>query len=173
MKQTTKLLCLVLVLCVSLGFAACKKDAAAQTPALPTDTASIYYLSGVSYGEHVYTTDQLLISDPTECYIFFDLDGYGVLCIDTFETYFQYAGGQLWEELDPETKTNYMVQGDSLTLEKDGYKMVFTKGELPEWALPDGTVDEVPEDVVDEVPEDVVEDVTEETPAQTAEAAAD
>lgn len=160
MKHFVKILCLALVLCVSLGFAACKKDADAQNPVtntLPTDTATIYYLSGCSYGETVYTTDQLLISDPAQTYIYFDVDGYGILSIDSFETYFQYADGQLWDEIDPDTKVNYSIQGDALTLEQEGYKMVFTRGELPEWAQPQE--EETGEEYTEELPAEDLENV--------------
>lgn len=156
MKRSLKLiLCLVLVLCALLSFGACKKNNAdPASTALPADTASIYYLSGVSYGETVYTTDQLLISDPTLTYIFFDTDGYGILSVDSFETYFQYADGQLWDELDSDTKVNYSINGNSLTLEQNGYKMVFTRGELPDWAIEE---EETQEDLLeDELTEDVI-----------------
>ena len=148
MKKTTKLLCALLVVCVLLAFGACKKNQPATTTQLPTDTATIYYLSGVRYGETVYTLDQLQISDPSQCYIFFDLDGMGILCIDGWETFFEYENGQLWDEIDPDTKVNYSITGDALTLEQDGYKMVFTQGELPEWAQPqeDETQEELPEE---------------------------
>lgn len=147
-------MCLALVLCALLSFGACKKNAASQIPAttVPANTASIYYLSGVSYGQEVYPTDQLLISDPADTYIYFDGNGFGILCIDTFEEYFEYADGQLWYELDPDTKVNYSLSGNALTLEQDGYKIVFTKGELPEWAiqeediLEDETQEELPEE---------------------------
>ena len=159
MKHSAKrLMCIALVLCALLSFGACKKNAAPQVPAaVPANTASIYYLSGVSYGEEVYTADQLLISDPAETYIFFDGNGFGILCIDTFEEYFEYADGQLWYELDPETKVNYSVSGNALTLEQDGYKIVFTKGELPEWAIQE-------EDTQEELPEEELP--TEELPAE-------
>lgn len=146
MKKLAKLLCVVLVLCMALAFGSCKKNPApADATVLPTETASIYYLSGVSYNETVYGVNQMQISDPSQCYIFFDLDGSGILCIDSWETYFEYEDGQLWEVLDPTTLVNYTIQGDALTLEQDGYKMVFTRGELPEWALPqESNQEEIP-----------------------------
>ena len=153
MKKNAKLLCALLALCLLLAFAACKKNQPATTE-LPKDTATIYYLSGVSYSETVYTLDQLQIADPAQCYIFFDLGGTGSLCIDGWETFFEYENGQLWDEIDPETKVNYSVSGDALTLEQDGYKMVFTQGELPEWAQPqEEEVEMLPEETpVEEVP---------------------
>ena len=153
MKKTAKLLCALLALCLLLAFAACKKNQPATTE-LPKDTATIYYLSGVSYSETVYTLDQLQIADPAQCYIFFDLGGTGILCIDGWETFFEYEHGQLWDEIDPETKVNYSVSGDALTLEQDGYKMVFTQGELPEWAQPqEEEVEMLPDETpVEEVP---------------------
>ena len=151
MKKITKILCLALALCLAFALGACKKDPAPTTE-LPKDTAVIYYLSGVVYGEDVYGLDQMQISEPSECYIYFEPNGFGILCIDTWETYFEYADGQLWDEIDPSTKVNYSILGDALTLEQDGYKMVFTQGELPEWAQPqeEEVVDEIPDDLVNE-----------------------
>jgi len=163
MKHSVKmLLCLLLCVCTLACFAACKDETATAPTtanALPTDTASIYYLSGVKYGEEkVWTLDQLDIVDPEMCYIYFAPEGTGELHIELYDSYFQYADGQLWDELDPETKVNYIVEGDALTLEQNGYKLVFTRGELPEWALPQE--EEILEE--DMIPE-------EETPAEAPE----
>ena len=149
MKKIAKILCLVLALSLALALGACKKDPVPSTE-LPKDTATIYYLSGVVYGETVYGLEQMQISDPTQCYVFFDIYGTGILCVDGWETYFEYADGQLWDEIDPDTKVNYSILGDALTLEQDGYKMVFTRGELPEWAQPqeEEEVAQVPGDAI-------------------------
>ena len=161
MKHSVKmLLCLVLCICTLACFAACKKKNAPAAPAtstnLPTDTASIYYLTGVKYGEEkVWTMDQLDIADPEQCYIYFSRDGTGEMHIELYDSYFQYADGQLWDDLDPDTKVNYVIESDCLTLEQDGYKLVFTRGELPEWAQPQEE-EEIIEDVIPE----------EETPAE-------
>ena len=92
--------------------------------------------------------------------MYFETDGTGVMNIDGWETYFTYADGQLWEELTPDVKVNYIVEGDALTLEQEGYKLVFTRGELPEWAQPQE--EEPPaEDIAPEEFEEPVEESTE------------
>ena len=78
MKKIAKILCLVLALSLALALGACKKDPVPSTE-LPKDTATIYYLSGVVYGETVYGLEQMQISDPTQCYVFFDIYGTGKL----------------------------------------------------------------------------------------------
>lgn len=164
MKHSVKtLLCLVLCICTLACFAACKNKATTPTGAtsLPTDTDTIYYLSGVKYGEErVWNLEELEIADPEMCYIYFATDGTGVMNIDGWETYFTYADGQLWDELTPDVKVNYIVEGDALTLEQEGYKLVFTRGELPEWAQPQE--EEPPaEDIAPEEFEEPVEENTE------------
>lgn len=170
MKRTAKLIvCMLLVLCTLLTFAACKKKGKNDQAAQSEPTASIYYLAGATYGDTTYTLDQLWIDDPAQNYIFFDVDNTGFMCLDYAEYYFEYADGQLWHELEPDTKINYILTGDALTLEQDGYKLVFTKGELPDWAIADES-DEVTQENVEETPEEETpeeETPEEETPAPT------
>ena len=147
MKKIAKLLCMVMALCLVFCLSACG-DKAEDSNDVSTSTATIYYLSGCRYDQEVYTLDQLEIGDPEMCYIYFATDGTGILCIDGWETFFEYADGQLWDEIDPDTKCNYTVEGDALTLEQDGYVLVFTQGELPEWAQ---SQEEYQEEVSEEV----------------------
>ena len=165
MKKIAKiLLCLVLVLCTLACFAACKKkNAATAATEIPTDAAVCYYLAGAKYGdEKVWPLSDLQIYDPQECYIYFDPSGTGLLCIDGWDvTYFEYADGQLWDEMDPDSKTNYIVEGDALTLEQDGYKLVFTKGEIPERFIAQEETEEVPNEGVVEEPAEESGDIVE------------
>ena len=143
-------LCLMLVLCTLVAFSACKKkgDAAATTaPAaaeLPENAISCFYLSGAKYGdEKVWPLEDLEIDNPDRCFIIFYPEGYGLLMLDDWtEFYFEYADGQLWEEWDPESPLTYTITGDTLTLDQDGYQLVFTKGEVPEDMIPEEATDE-------------------------------
>lgn len=147
MRKFAKFLCIAMALCLVFCLSACN-DKEEGGNDVSTSTATIYYLSGCRYDQEVYTLDQLEIGDPAQCYIYFATDGTGILCIDGWETYFEYADGQLWEEIDPDTKCNYTVSGDSLTLEQDGYVLVFTQGELPEWAQPQEDYQETVEEEI-------------------------
>ncbi len=169
MKKYAKLICFVLVLSTLLAFSACKKNAPAPAAnTLPTDTAAIYYLTGAKWGENeVRTLEELDIADPAECYIFFDLGGVGILCIDGWETFFEYADGQLWEDITPDTKINYIIEGDSLTLEQDGYCLVFTRGDLPEWAQSQDDQEELPQEEAGAESEVVPTEAPAETAAPT------
>ncbi len=134
MKKIAKSFCIVMALCLVFCLGACDNSSDESSNNVSASTATIYYLSGCRYDQEVYTLDQLEISDPSMSYIYFEPNGTGILCIDGWETFFSYADGQLWDDIDPNTKCNYTVSGDSLTLEQDGYTLVFTQGELPEWA---------------------------------------
>lgn len=156
-------LCLILVLCSLLSFSACKKKNATATTApataatnVPTNSITCFYLSGAKYGdEKVWPLADLEIDNPERSFIIFYPEGYGFLLLDDWQEYaFEYADGKLWEDWNPEVTLNYTISGDALTLEQDGYKLIFTRGDVPEDMIP--TEEEVIDDT--ETSEEIVED---------------
>lgn len=159
MRNTAKLLCLALALCIALTFGACNKETAAPatTTQLPKDTASIFYLSGARYGEVTYPLSDLDISEDMyqEYYIYFLPDGTGELVISGISyNSFTYADGKLTETIT-EATADYTITGDSLSLMQDGVTLVFTRGEAPEW-LQELVAE--PQDMVEEAPESLTEE---------------
>ena len=70
---------------------------------------------------------QALAGTSVEMYIELNDDGTGVMCMDGETTEMCYGDGMIWPVNDADDKVPFTVDGDTLTLEQDGMKMVFEK----------------------------------------------
>ena len=68
-----------------------------------------------------------LTGQEMDMYLELNSDGTGVMKMDGETTEMVYDDSQIWPASDPDDKVAYTVDGDTLTIEQDGVKMVFKK----------------------------------------------
>ena len=67
------------------------------------------------------------LGSEVEMYIELEKDGTGTMASEGEVIAMGWADGEIWPAEDPEDKVAFTVDGDTLTLEQDGMKMVFKR----------------------------------------------
>lgn len=118
MKKTVKAaFCLSLVAILMVSLVACG------------GVAGRYNLVSMEMGETKLDIESLkaMAGTDVEMYIELNDDGTGVMNMDGETTQMAYADGKIWPVNEADDKVPFTVNGDTLTLEQDGIKMVFKK----------------------------------------------
>jgi len=118
-KSVSIILCLVMVLGLACTLAACGDGS----------VAGRYDMVSMEMGGTVIDIDTLeaMSGSKVEMYIQLNEDGTGVLCSMGETVDMEWADGQMWPVDDPDDKVAFEVDGDTLTMEQEGAKMVFEK----------------------------------------------
>ena len=111
MKRT---LCLLLILVLTLS--ACSVGGTYKFVRLETET-------------EVYDVDAVkaLGQDPDSCYVSLWADGTGVLSIFGQSVDIEWEDGKLWPGGRPEDALSYQLEGNTISMEYEGEKLVFSK----------------------------------------------
>ena len=118
MKKSVKtILCLVLVIGIVCTLAACG------------GVAGRYELASMAMGDQEMDIAALkaLAGTDVEMYIELKDDGTAVLAMDGEVTEMQWADGEMWPANNPSDKIPFTVDGDELTMEQSGIKLIFKK----------------------------------------------
>lgn len=124
MKKTVKsVLCLVLVLSMFLCLCACSSDKGGKS-----SVAGRYNMVSMEMdGMVINLEDYAALLGDVEFYLDLKADGTGKLCSAGEIAEIEWNSTKMWPVEDPTDTIEYKVDGNVLTLEQDGMKMVFKK----------------------------------------------
>lgn len=115
MKNTViKLLCLTLVLSTLLTLSACSL------------AFGTYKLDSASMGGLTVSLETIGM-DPDECYLEMTPFGTAVMVFQGEEKDMKYGDGKIWPADDEDDKVNFEIDGDTITIEMSGVKLIFKK----------------------------------------------
>lgn len=84
-----------------------------------------YQFERLEAGGKVY--DAASVDDPDSCYISLWKDGTGVLSIFGNAMVIEWENDRLWPDGKPNDTVPFLLEGNTLTLEYEGQKLVFCK----------------------------------------------
>lgn len=119
MKRTIKaVLCLILVMGIVCSLAACGNDIVGRYELIEME----------SNGQKLdIAALKSLAGSDIDMYLELFEDGTGVLKMDGDTTQMSWADGMIWPTNQGDEKVAFTVDGDVLTLEREGVKLVFKK----------------------------------------------
>ena len=112
-KIISRILCVALVACMLLTLAGC-------------GVAGRYVLKEMSYGGISMDAETAGVASG-ECYIELKANGTGVMCMNGEEADMKWKDGKIWAEGEEDSKVDFEVEDDELTIEIEGMKMIFEK----------------------------------------------
>ena len=117
-KTVSTVLCLVLVLGVVFSLTACGSNVAGR-----------YELTTMEMDGQVIDIEKMkiLAGEDIEMYIELTEDGTALLNMYVELTKMLWADGKIWPENDADDKIDFTIDGDILTMEQSGMKMIFEK----------------------------------------------
>jgi hypothetical protein len=112
-----KVLCSALVAIMLLCMTACGNNIAGR-----------YNFHSMNMEGMEVTAESLeALGSEVEMYLELEKDGTGTMASNGEVVAMGWADGQIWPAEDPEDKAPFTVDGDTLTIEQEGIKMVFKK----------------------------------------------
>lgn len=123
MKNTvSKLLCIALILCMVMSFAACGLIQGLMY-------AGTYTLTSAEIGGQEFDASSLsyIGMDPDDCYIKLEADGTAEVNLFGEKADMEWEGNEIWLESDPDDKQEFEIDGKDLILAIGTEKRVFTK----------------------------------------------
>lgn len=114
MKRTLSfVLCVALTVCMMLTLAGC-------------GVAGRYVLLEMSYGGISVSAEEAGM-DADDCYIELESDGTAVMALNGEETDMEWEDDEIWAVGEEDSKAEFEIDDDILTIEVEGVEMVFEK----------------------------------------------
>ena len=127
MKKLTKILCLLMAICMMLCFTACDEDDDKKSSKSMAGTYQFYEMT--QDGETITKDDLAAYVDDIDefCYLELNKDGTGTLVLMGEEMEMEYDDEYIWPEGEEDEKVEYTFKNGKLTMEQDGPERVFKK----------------------------------------------
>ena len=109
-------LCIATLLCLLFSLSACGSD-------------GTYTISEIKFGDDTFNTEAIKERelDPETCYITLASDGTGVICLFGETALIEWEGNVIWPAGNKGQAYPFQLEGNKLTLEKDGDTLIFTR----------------------------------------------
>ena len=135
MKKIISLILLAALLCAGCAQqAATETTAATEAPATePAEKPISYILYAIGPEDDLLEADMMqdelarLGYGYDEMYIEFHADGTGYMNLMGMEGEILYDETAIWTEEDPEERTEYLLEGNTLTIDNGGYLYIFER----------------------------------------------